>query len=296
MIYNYLCTQKVTLSMIRAKTLMTVTLAAGLFGACSGDKATKDLSNIQVESELKITGDKTVYGLACEGCNDSTILLLPNDGSDPVKYDIIDATRNHKVRGKIKTGDWICLLTNKNDKHVADFVMDLDQLRGIWCYIVMPKIRDYDKMSKRLQARMMENMSDSMKETFLIPREYGFWLKRQWQAQSVGYVKESSTLAEESPVVYPQLGFYVAWGIWNGKIIIARGTPKFSDTGQVTVTNMVNDTCDVDYLDADSLVLSSDGQSRSYYRKSDINDVNKRANAIAAMRSKQALQQATENK
>lgn len=282
--------------MIRAKTLMTVTLAAGLFGACSGDKATKDLSNIQVESELKITGDKTVYGLACEGCNDSTVLLLPNDGSDPVKYDIIDATRNHKVRGKIKTGDWICLLTNKNDKHVADFVMDLDQLRGIWCYIVMPKMRDYDKMSKRLQARMMENMSDSMKETFLIPREYGFWLKRQWQAQSVGYVKESSTLAEESPVVYPQLGFYVAWGIWNGKIIIARGTPKFSDTGQVTVTNMVNDTCDVDYLDADSLVLSSDGVSRSYYRKNDINDVNKRANAIAAMRSKQALQQATESK
>ncbi len=296
MIYNYLCTQKVTLSMMRAKTLMTVTLAAGLFGACTNDKATKDYSNIQVESELKITGDKTVYGLACEGCNDSTILLLPNDGSDPVKYDIIDATRNHKVRGKIKTGDWICLLTNKSDKHVADFVMDLDQLRGIWCYIVMPKMRDYDKMSKRLQARMMENMSDSMKETFLIPREYGFWLKRQWQAQSVGYVKESSTLAEESPVVYPQLGYYVSWGIWNGKIIIARGTPKFSDTGQVTVTNMVNDTCDVEFLDADSLVLSSDGQSRSYYRKNDINDVNKRANAIAAMRSKQALRQATENK
>ena len=295
MIYNYLCTQKVTLSMMRAKILITVTLAAGLLGACSSDKATKDDSNIQLESELKITGDKTVYGLACEGCNDSTILLLPYDGSDPVKYDIIDATRNHKVRGKIKTGDWICLLTNKSDKHVADFVMDLDQLRGIWCYIGMPKMRDSTKMSKRLQARMMENMSDSMKETFLIPREYGFWLKRQWQAQSVGYVRESSTLAEESPVVYPQLGYYVAWGIWNGKIIIARGIPKFSDTGQVTVTNMVNDTCDVDYLDADSLVLSSDGESRSYYRKNDINDVNKRANAIAAMRSKQALQQATES-
>ena len=279
--------------MMRAKTLITVTLAAGLFGACTSDNATKDNTNIQLESELKITGDKTIYGLACEGCNDSTILLLPNDGSDPVKYDIIDATRNHKIRGKIKTGDWICLITNKNDKRVADFVMDLDQLRGIWCYIVMPKMRDYNKMSKRLQARMMENMSDSLKETFLIPREYGFWLKRQWQAQSVGYVKESSTLAEESPVVYPQLGYYVAWGIWNGKIIIARGTPKFSDTGQVSVTNMVNDTCDVDYLDADSLVLSSDGQSRSYYRKSDINDVNKRANAIAAMRSKQALQMVT---
>ncbi len=281
--------------MMRAKTLITVIFTAALFGACSSDKATKDDSGIQMESQLKITGDNTIYGLACEGCNDSTILLLPNDGSDPVKYDIIDATHNHMVRGKIKTGDWIGLIANKKDKHVADFVIDLDQLRGIWCYIVMPKMRDYDKMSKRLQARMMANMSDSLKETFLIPREYGFWLKRQWQAQSVGYVRESSTLTEESPVVYPKLGYYVAWGIWNGKIIIARGTPEFSESGQVKVTNMVNDTCDVDYLDADSLVLSSDGESRSYYRKNDINDVNKRANAIAAMRSKEALKQATEN-
>ena len=76
MIYNYLCIQKVTLSMMRAKTLITVTLAAGLFGACTSDNATKDNTNIQLESELKITGDKTIYGLACEGCNDSTILLL----------------------------------------------------------------------------------------------------------------------------------------------------------------------------------------------------------------------------
>ena len=184
MIYNYLCTQKVTLSMMRAKTLITVTLAAGLFAACSSDKATKDLSNIQLESELKITGDKTIYGLACEGCNDSTILLLPNDGSDPVKYDIIDATRNHKVRGKIKTGDWICLLTNKHDKHVADFVMDLDQLRGIWCYIVMPKMRDYANMSKRLQARMMENMSDSKKAALWPKRAQ--WSILNWAITSPG--------------------------------------------------------------------------------------------------------------
>lgn len=29
-------------------------------------------------------GDKTVYGLACEGCNDTVIVLLPLDNSDPV--------------------------------------------------------------------------------------------------------------------------------------------------------------------------------------------------------------------
>ena len=35
--------------------------------------------------ELRLQGDKTIYGLACEGCNDSIVLLLPNDGSDPIR-------------------------------------------------------------------------------------------------------------------------------------------------------------------------------------------------------------------
>lgn len=60
--------------------------------------------------EMKMNGDKTVYGLACEGCNDSTILLLPNDGSDPIKYDIIDAYNKKRVLGSIHVGelDWCC--------------------------------------------------------------------------------------------------------------------------------------------------------------------------------------------
>jgi serine phosphatase RsbU (regulator of sigma subunit) len=62
----------------------------------------------------------------------------------------------------------------------------------------------------------------------------------------------------------------------------------------VTLTNPVNDTCSIDYLDEDSLVLSSDGITRSYYRKNDVNDLNKKAKAIATMRNKQALKEATE--
>ena len=267
---------------------------AAIVAACGTGAPSDDSGDGQTVVTQRLKGDQTVYGLACEGCTDSVIVLLPNDGSDPVKYDIIDASRKHMVKGNIKTGDWIGLVLNKSDKQVADLVVDLDQLKGIWCYIVMPKMRDFAKMSKRLQNRMMQNMSDSMKATFLIPREYGFWLKRQWQAQSVGYVRESSSLAEESPVVYPPLGYFTTWHIWNGKLVITHGTPNFSDNGQVTVTEQANDTCDVDYLDNDSLVLSSDGESRSYYRKNDINDVNRRANAIAAMRTSEALKQTTQ--
>lgn len=41
-------------------------------------------------------------------------------------------------------------------------------------------------------------------------------------------------------------------------------------------------------------MLTDREASRSYYRKNDINDVNRRAKAIAAMRSQKALEQTTE--
>ncbi len=143
---------------------------------------------------------------------------------------------------------------------------------------------------------MLANMSDSLKETFFIPREYGFWLKREWEASSIGYVTEASSLADESPVVYPPLGYFVGWRIWNGKFVMVSGTPNWSKDGVLSISHLRNDTCNIDYLGDDSLVLSDRDGSRSYYKKKDINDVNKKARAIAAMRSKKALEETTENK
>lgn len=59
----------------------------------------------------------------------------------------------------------------------------------------------------------------------------------------------------------------------------------------MTVVNLHNDTCDIAYLDGDSLVLSSDGASRSYYKKKNIGEVNKKAKKIADQLSKKALEQ-----
>ena len=173
--------------------LLLVTFVVALLVSCGGKNNDENSpTRGKMNDELKLEGDKTIYGLACEGCSDSTVVLLPNDGSDPVYYDIIDATQNHKIMGKPKVGDWIGIVLNPEDSTVADLVINLDELKGTWCYVVMPKMRDYDKLSAKLQKRLMRDMPDSIKETFMIPREYGFSLKRQWTAQSVGYVRESS--------------------------------------------------------------------------------------------------------
>lgn len=271
--------------------LFIVSLVMTVFSSCSDSSKTEESKRKgKMNDELKLEGDKTIYGLACEGCSDSTVVLLPNDGSDPVSYDIIDATQNHKVMGKLKVGDWIGLVLNPEDSTVADFVINLDELKGTWCYVVMPKMRDFDKMSEKLQKRMMRDMPDSVKATFMIPREYGFSLKRQWTAQSVGYVKENSL--EESPVVYPKLGYFTAWHIWNGKLVMTSGSPNFSATSkEISISNLRHDTCDIDYLGNDSLVLSSDGESRSYYRNSDVKNINKKAREIAAQRKEKALKE-----
>ena len=268
--------------------LLTVT-------ACSNkDKRGSDPKSGHTNDEMKMIGDKTVYGLACEGCNDSTILLLPNDGSDPIKYDIIDAHNKKRVLGNIHVGDWIGVVLNKQDKHVADEVVNLDELKGIWCYVVMPKMRNYENMSKKLQKRIMKNMPDSVKQTYLVPREYGFWLKRQWTAQSVGYVSSQSSLEDESPVVYPQLGYFTGWHIWNGKLVVVSATPVFNKNNTITTINPRNDTCNIDYLGEDSLVLSDSDGARSYYRKKNIKDVNVKAKRIAAQLKQDALKRAKE--
>ena len=88
-------------------------------------------------------------------------------GRDPVSYEIIDANRNGRVLGDIQIGDWIGVVVSKQDKRVADEVIDLDELKGIWCYVVMPQMRDYEKMSERLQKRMMRDMPDSISKPIL---------------------------------------------------------------------------------------------------------------------------------
>lgn len=272
----------------------TALLAVLLLAACGQkseeQKMAEPESNGKSNSELLLPGDSTIYGLACEGCNDSVVVLLPGDGGDPVTYDIVNAHRQHHVMGKLMVGDWIGLVRNPNDSTVADFVVNLDQLKGTWCYVVMPKWRDADNPFQGARANMSQKDLDSLKNEYFIPREYGFSLKRQWTAQSVGYVRQNA-LQSESPVVYPQLLYFTEWHILNGRLVMTSG--EFRKTGKNEAMEVVNnrqDTCDIVLLTEDSLVLSSEGESRGYYRRSNTADINKEARQKAAEQQKRALE------
>ncbi len=263
--------------------ILATAVAALAFTACIGEKRIEPINE-----DWRLEGDRTIYGLACEGCSDSTLVLLPTDGSDPISYSIIEATKAGRILGKPKIGDRVGVVPNETDSLKGDAVVNIDQLKGIWCYIVMPKLRYHEDATERQKEQLVNAMEDSIRETYYIPREYGFAMQRNWVAQSVGYVRET-TLDTESPVVYPQLGYFTEWHLWNGDLVITSGTPQFNEDKTTTVIDMVDDTCRIDFLQGDSLVLSSDGISRSYYRKENMNEVNQKARQIAERLRQQAL-------
>ena len=281
--------------MKRTKAIFAAWGLVALMAACVQKETEKPLPDPTSEGKLNreqlLEGDSTIYGLACEGCNDSVVILLPGDGSDPVTYNIIDAHRHNRVMGRLKVGDWIGLMRNPTDSTVADFVLNLDELKGTWCYVVMPKWREATNMTPQAQAILEESMPDSVKEEFFVPREYGFSLKRQWTAQSVGYVRKSP-LEDQSPVVYPRLLYFTEWHILNCRLVMtSREYQKKDDSEEMELAGYRNDTCDVVFLSGDSLVLASDGESRGYYRRTNVADINKEARQKAAEQQKRALQE-----
>lgn len=291
---------------MKARTTVAALLAAFLWVACT-PKETKTANDEQGENPqtARLEGDRTIYGLTCEGSTDSVLILLPDGETEPIRFNITEAARQGRILGEPKTGDWTGVVPQGDlptplkgeglaaaKTYVAEQVVDLEELKGIWCYIVMPKLRDVDADDSQAQARGIRELSDSIRNLYFIPREYGFAMMRHWAAKSVGYIQESGLTDKDNPVVYPRLGYFTGWRIWNGDLIIMSGTPKMVGDS-ITVTNQRNDTCRIDFLRGDSLVLSSEGISRSYYRKSDINEVNKKAKAIAAYLQQQTLEKTT---
>ena len=280
------------------KLIIALSLLAAVFvvAGCKSDKA-EEKNDAKASTPTTLKGDKTIYGLVCEGCTDSVLVLLPSDDSDPVKYDIIDATQAHKVFGKLSIGDWVGIVVDPTDKKVATLVINLDQLKGTWCYQVQPQLRDYESMSKRLQKRMMRDMPDSVKQTYLIPREYGFTLKRQYSATPVGFVAMANSLEDESPVVYPEVPYYSEWHIWNGKLILSREANHVAGAQQSTAKQkLVNDTASFVMLTADSLVLDFGTHVQSYYSRANAQDANKKARAVATRQAKKAINSAIQTK
>ena len=163
------------------------------------------------------------------GCTDSVVVLLPNSGRRPCALQYIGGYRQHQVFGDIEIGDWICV-AGRGEKNRARMVVDLDKLKATWTYQVMPHLRDLSHLSRRQQARILANMPDSIVENFMVPREYGFTLKRMGEARSVGFVMQNSAVEDDSPVEYRSATVYrVACLQWQAAA--CEGT--FRDAGVV---------------------------------------------------------------
>lgn len=277
---------------MKLKYLIIIGVGAITLAACHrGPKPAKQKTNLPISLSKPAKGDKAIYGLACMGCTDTTVVLLPNGGGDPVKYNILDANRNHQVFGNIEIGDWICVIPckDKNEPNSADRVIDLDKLKATWTYQVMPHLRDVSHLSKRQQARILANMPDSIVETYMVPREYGFTLKRMGEARSVGYVMQNSSVEDDSPVEYPKVPIYTEWHAYNGKLILVKGRYEFG--GVVFNKKTTRDTLSFLYMKDDSLALRDrNGNILSFHRKKNAQTANAAAQA-AAMKAANKLKQ-----
>lgn len=274
------------------KSLVIMALAVVLLVACKkGAPHQRPDINLPISTAKPAKGDRAIYGLACMGCTDSVVVLLPNSGGDPVRYNILEATRKRQVFGDIEIGDWICVLPVEGETGRASMVIDLDKLKATWTYQVMPHLRDLSHLSRRQQARILANMPDSIVETFMVPREYGFTLKRMGEARSVGFVMQNSSVEDDSPVEYPKVPLYTEWHAYDGKLLLVKG--HYEVQGVVFNEKPSTDTLTFLYMKNDSLALSdSQGRIYAYHRKANDRDVNVAARAAAvkqADRMKQEL-------
>ena len=237
-----------------------------LMGACGTkqEQPTTDVADDAISLKKNLPGDSALYGLACDGCTDSVLVFLPYSGGDPDTFDIINAFQEHRIYGRPRIGDELAVIVNPADRDEALSVVNMEMLKGEWCYQVLPQLRSVDSLHKRMQRRMIARMSDSLRQLMITPREYSLRLKRDYTVTARGGQRRRTTTDDMSPVVYPTLKRYTDWYFYNGMLILKADTiAGISKEGDVPET----DTAQIRLLMPDSLILEFSDHTQEYYRK-----------------------------
>lgn len=245
--------------------MAATTIVAGCSGSGDSAKGGEDKSASSKITETRLKGDSTIYGLACEGCTDSVIVLLPTDCSDPVSYNVIKAMQRRNVFGRPKIGDQLAIVANKENPKVADLVIDLDELKGTWVYKVLPQMRKRPLGPGGAKPKP-DPERDSLMQTLMVPREQGFKIKKQFTMEPIGIHNEETSLTGENPVVYPQVKYYKEWNILNGKLVLTEGTIEIGNKKRKKLKPQ-RDTVEIVLMMKDSLRLRFKDGIKSYYRK-----------------------------
>jgi hypothetical protein len=233
---------------------------AMLLGACHSGTQTEKNSTVYNET-VTLEGDSTVYGLACDGCTDSLLVYLPFSGGDPDTIDILNARVQRKVFGRPEVGDEVAFVLNASNKKVADLVINIDRLKGSWCYQVMPKLRRRLGASADSVVQLPPDFPDSLRKKWFQPREYGLELQRDNIVRPIG--TQTRGKEQQGPVEYPEMKRYRELHIYNGHLLLME-TRRDTTGARKTIST---DTADIVVMRHDSLLLRFADHEQGYYRK-----------------------------
>ena len=250
------------------KALFLLVVAALLAVACGQHRHPAETEHTHsvgaLTTDKNHPGDSSLYGLACDGCTDSVLVFLDYQSGRLDTFDIIEAHQQHRIYGRPHIGDEMAVIRNPEDTAEALMVINMEDLRTTWCYMVTPKMRALDQMPKRMQRRMMERMPDSVRRMMMTPREYSLRLKRDNTVMVHGGQYRQTTTDDMSPVEYPAVKRYTDWHLFNGRIVLKADTISgFSKEGDKPSI----DTMDIEMLTEDTLILRFNDQKQHYYRK-----------------------------
>ena len=255
--------------------LVLLFAACGNSGNTNEDNQTTGDSLSQEPVIRQLEGDSTIYGLACEGSNDSTLVILTsidNDpdtivltsiDNDPDTIDILEARINRRVFGRPEIGDQVAITMNAERKTSADIVINIDRLKGEWCYQVMPRLRRRVGAAADSAVQLPPDFPDSLRRKWFQPREYGFELRRDNTVHTIG-IQRNEAERQPGPVEYPTLKRYRQWHVYNGHILLSETRRDTLGNQQIIST----DTADIVFLRHDTLQLRFTDHERGYYRRS----------------------------
>lgn len=240
-----------------------------LFVACShsgnnneGEQIVGDSLN-QNPITRQLEGDSTIYGLACEGSNDSIIVILKSIDTDPDTIDILEARINRRVFGRPDIGDLVAITMNAERKSTAEIVINIDRLKGEWCYQVMPRLRRRVGAAADSAVQLPPDFPDSLRKKWFQPREYGFELRRDNTVHPIG-IQRNEAERQPGPVEYPTLKRYRQWYVYNGHILLCEARRDTLGNQQIIST----DTADIVFMRRDTLQLRFADHEQGYYRRS----------------------------
>ena len=156
----------------------------------------------------------------------------------------------------------VAFVPTANNKKEADIVINIDRLKGEWCYIVMPRLRPRAGASADSIVQLPPDFPDSLRQKWFQPREYGVEIRRDYTARPIG-IQRSNADRQNGPVIYPEVRRYREWRIYNGHLLLSEARRDTLGNQQITHT----DTADIVFMRRDTLQLRFSDHEQGYYRK-----------------------------